>query len=187
MGPEDLEQAPDSVGRPAFRVDVEVVDENHQRLPAGAVGRLRYRSPASPREYFIGDGSDAFRDGWFYPGDLACLDEDGYVYLKGRAKDMIIRGGVNIFPGDVEKVLVEHPDVSDAVVVGTPSRELGEDLVAFIVSPRGVTREALTAYCRTRLAPYKVPRRMEFLDELPKNSSGKVLRADLAKLAEGKA
>ena len=187
MGPEDMDAAPDSVGRPAFRVDVEVVDEQHRPLPAGEVGRLRYRSPASPREYFIGDGSDAFRDGWFYPGDLACLDDDGFVTLHGRVKDMIIRGGVNIFPGDVEKVLIEHPAVSDAAVVGAPSRELGEELVAFVVSPQGVAREALIAHCEARLARYKVPRRLVFLPELPRNSSGKVVRADLVKLAEGAA
>jgi acyl-CoA synthetase (AMP-forming)/AMP-acid ligase II len=183
MGPEDMERAPESVGRPAFRVDLEIVDDQHRSLPAGEVGRLRYRSPASPRGYFIGDSSDAFRDGWFYPGDLASLDEDGFLYLKGRIKDMIIRGGVNIFPGDVEKVLLECEAVSDAAVVGAPSREFGEELAAFVVSTVGITREALLEHCRTRLAPYKVPRIVHFMEALPRNSSGKVLKADLVQLA----
>lgn len=183
MGPEDMALAPESVGRPAFRVELEIVDEAHGPLPPGEVGRLRYRSPASPRGYFVGDSSEAFRDGWYYPGDLASLDPDGFVFLKGRVKDMIIRGGVNIFPGDVEKVLLECGGVADAAVIGTPSREFGEELVAFVVSPSGVTREALVAHCEAHLAPYKVPRRVLFVDGLPRNSSGKVLKADLARLA----
>ena len=181
LGPEDLAAAPDSVGRAAFRVNLQIVDENHQPVPAGTVGRLRYRSPASPTGYFIGDSSEAFREGWFYPGDLACLDENGYLYLKGRVKDMIIRGGVNIFPGDVEKVLLECPAVTDAVVIGAPSREMGEELAAFVVASSPLTAEELAAFCKGRLAPYKIPRIIRFLDTLPRNSSGKVLKAELAK------
>lgn len=183
QGPEDMTVAPESVGRPAFRVEVEIVDEEHKPLPIGAVGRLRYRSPASPRGYFIGDSGEAFRDGWYYPGDLASIDADGFVFLQGRVKDMIIRGGVNIFPRDVEKVLLECGGVTDAAVIGTPSREFGEELVAFVVSPSGVTREALLAHCAAHLAPYKVPRRVLFVDGLPRNSSGKLVKADLARLA----
>lgn len=181
MGPEDMERAPESVGRAAFRVDLQIVDEQHRPLAAGEVGRLRYRSPASPTGYFIGDSSEAFRDGWFYPGDLASVDEDGYVYLKGRVKDMVIRGGVNIFPGDVEKVLLECPAVSDAVVIGAPSREMGEELAAFVVASAPLTAEALAAFCKGRLAPYKIPRIIRFVDALPRNSSGKVIKAELAK------
>lgn len=181
MGPEDMAAAPESVGRAAFRVNLQIVDENHEPLPVGAVGRLRYRSPASPTGYFIGDSSEAFREGWFYPGDLACLDEEGYLYLKGRVKDMIIRGGVNIFPGDVEKVLLECPAVTDAVVIGAPSREMGEELAAFVVASSPLTADELAAFCKGRLAPYKIPRIIRFLDTLPRNSSGKVLKAELAK------
>lgn len=181
LGPEDLARAPDSVGRAAFRVDLEVVDEQHRPLPAGAVGRLRYRSPASPSGYFIGDSSEAFRDGWFYPGDLASLDVEGYLHLRGRVKDMVIRGGVNIFPGDVEKVLLECPAVSDAVVIGAPSREMGEELAAFVVASAPLTADELAAFCQGRLAPYKIPRIIRFVDALPRNSSGKVIKADLAK------
>lgn len=186
-GPEDMERAPESVGRAAFRVDIEIVDEQHRPLPPGEVGRLRYRSPATPTSYFIGDSNEAFRDGWFYPGDLACIEADGYVYLKGRVKDMIIRGGVNIFPGDVEKVLLEHPDVRDAAVIGAPSREMGEEVAAFVVAPASLTREALIEYCKARIAPYKVPRIIRFVDSLPRASSGKVIKAELAKqLADGR-
>ena len=181
--PEDMLMAPESVGRPAFRVDVEIVDEEHQPLPVGEVGRLRYRSPASPKGYFVGDSNEAFRDGWFYPGDLAMIDTAGFVYLKGRVKDMIIRGGMNIYPGDIEKVLLECNGVSDAAVIGTPSREFGEELAAFVVSASGVTRDSLVAHCKAKLAPYKVPRRVLFIDKLPRNSSGKIIKADLERIA----
>ena len=132
--------------------------------------------------YGLAGGEDApglaesFRDGWFYPGDLASLDADGFVTLRGRVKDMIIRGGVNIFPGDVEKVLIEHPGVSDAAVVGTPSRDLGEELVAFVVSPQNITREELIAHCQGRLAPYKQPREVRVVGSLPRTALGKVTK-----------
>jgi acyl-CoA synthetase (AMP-forming)/AMP-acid ligase II len=192
LGPQDVERYPDSVGRPCFRVQVEIVDEEHRPLPVGETGRLRYRSPASAQAYYRGDSSEAFRDGWYYPGDLAAINQDGFVFLKGRIKDMIIRGGVNIFPGDIEQVLMRTGRLREAVVVGMPSRQYGEEIAAFVVAARPsgeagmaaqpVDETVLLAACRAALAPYKVPTRIVFLDALPKHSGGKVLKAELVKL-----
>ena len=166
-------------------VQVEIVDAEDRPLPFGEVGRLRYRSPATPSGSYKGDSSEAFRDGWFYPGDLAALDADGFLSLRGRAKDMIIRGGVNIYPGDVESVLLSHPAVADAAVVGVPSPELGEEVAAFVVLKAPVGMDDLVALCRSRLASFKVPKRITVLETLPKNSLGKVLKRELVEMAAG--
>ncbi len=177
LSPADCALHPDSVGRPAFRVAVEIVDENHAPLPYGAVGRLRYRSPASATGYFRAEGGDAFRDGWFYPGDLARMGEDGFLYLAGRAKDMIIRGGVNIYPQDIERVLLALPGVRDACVAGVPAQEMGEEVAAFLVGEGDA--DAVRAACRAQLAPYKVPSVIRFVAEIPRNGAGKALKAEL--------
>jgi acyl-CoA synthetase (AMP-forming)/AMP-acid ligase II len=180
LGPEEFEGHPESVGQPCFGVEVQVVGEDHRPLPPGDIGRLRYRSAASATEYFMGDGSAAFHEGWFYPGDLGAFDADGFLYLRGRSKDMIIRGGVNIYPGDIEAVLLEIPGVREAAVVGQPSREFGEEIAAFVVSD-GVDEPHLRAVCAEKLARYKQPRTFVFVDSLPKSSLGKVLKAELVK------
>jgi acyl-CoA synthetase (AMP-forming)/AMP-acid ligase II len=177
LAPADGALHGDSVGRPAFRVEVEIVDDDHVPLPPGAVGRLRYRSPASATGYYRAEGGDAFRDGWFYPGDLARMGQDGFLFLAGRAKDMIIRGGINIYPQDVERVLLDLPGIRDACVAGTPAAEMGEEVVAFIVGE--TTAEAVRDACRTRLAPYKLPRLIRFVDEIPRNGAGKALKPQL--------
>jgi acyl-CoA synthetase (AMP-forming)/AMP-acid ligase II len=184
LTPADCERHPDSVGRPGFRVEVEIVDEAHTPLPAGQVGRLRYRSPASARSYWRAEDGEAFRDGWFYPGDLARLDAEGFLYLHGRAKDIIIRGGVNIHPQDIERVLAELPGVRDVAVAGAPSREMGEEVAAFIVADDALGDEALRAHCRARLAPYKVPSIIHRLAELPRNAGGKVVKPQLLALLQ---
>jgi acyl-CoA synthetase (AMP-forming)/AMP-acid ligase II len=158
---------------------VEIVDERHVPLPPGEIGRLRYRSPASARGYYMAEDGDAFRDGWFYPGDLARLDAEGFLYLHGRGKDMIIRGGVNIHPQDIERVIADYAGVRDVAVTGVPSRELGEEVAAFIVADAGVTDAALREHCKARLAPYKVPSIIHRLAELPRNAGGKVVKAQL--------
>jgi acyl-CoA synthetase (AMP-forming)/AMP-acid ligase II len=183
LNPDEFERHPESVGNPCFGVEVEVVDGDHQPLPAGEIGQLRYRSPSSPSEYHKGDGSAAFRDGWFYPGDLASFDADGFLYLRGRAKDMIIRGGINVYPGDIEKILLDIDGVSEAAVVGVPSPEFGEEIVAFVVVSKPLEAEVLLAACRERLARYKLPKRIFFLETLPKSTVGKVVKPELARLA----
>lgn len=169
----------DTVGRPCFRVEVEVVDGNHRPLPAGEIGLLRYRSPASPAGFHLGDSANAFREGWFYPGDMAMLDEQGFLHLRGRSKDMIIRGGVNIYPGDIERVLLSMPRIADAAVIGVPDAEMGEKVAAYIVAEQPVEEAAVIIYCRTRLASFKVPSILRFVDELPKGNGGKVVKRKL--------
>ncbi len=186
LTPQDQETRGDSVGRPVFGVEVEIVDDSHAPLPVGEIGRLRYRGPAVATSFYgeSEDDRETFRDGWFYPGDLASLDEAGYVYLKGRRKDMIIRGGVNIYPTDVEFALAEHPSVAEAAVVGLPDREFGEQVAAFVVLKQATPADELMAWCRTRLAAYKVPKFVYAAPELPRNSSGKVLKLKLIEWAK---
>jgi acyl-CoA synthetase (AMP-forming)/AMP-acid ligase II len=183
LSPSDQMRHGESVGRPVFCVEVCIVDEAHQPVPYSTVGRIRYRGPAVA-ESFHGDpeaSQEAFRDGWFYPGDLGAMNEDGYLFLKGRVKDMIIRGGINIYPQEIEATLLGHPAVAEAAVVGWPSREFDEEVAAFVMRKGEVADADLLALCKSSLAPYKVPRQIFFLDEFPRNSLGKVLKAELAR------
>jgi len=172
-----------SVGQPVPPLEVRIVDEDGNDLPVGEVGEAILRMKGREREYYRNDEATAgaWKDGWLYSGDLARLDEDGYLYIVGRKKDVIIRGGNNIHAVDVEAVLLEHPDVVEAAVVGVAHQVLGEDVAAVVVLAPGAstTAEELRAYCAAALADYKVPRRIEFVDELPRNATGKVLKAQL--------
>jgi acyl-CoA synthetase (AMP-forming)/AMP-acid ligase II len=182
LGPDDQDAHPGSVGRAVFGVSVQVVDGLHQVLPSGSVGRIRYRG-AAVAEAFHQDAeasAEAFHQGWFYPGDLGCLDDEGFLFLKGRAKDMIIRGGINIYPQEVEAVLRAADDaIIDVAVVAWPSAEFNEEVAAFVVASTPVDREALRQRCAEQLAPYKVPRAVFLVDDLPRNSLGKVVKAEL--------
>jgi acyl-CoA synthetase (AMP-forming)/AMP-acid ligase II len=183
LTPEDQIRRGGSVGRAMFGVEVQVVDENDRPLSPGEVGRLRYRTPGSATEFY-GDPektAEMFREGWFYPGDFGLMDEEGYLFLKGRRKDIIIRGGANIYPNEIEEVLLSHPAVAEAAVVGQLSREMGEEVAAFIIAKAEVTKEELTAFCRSRVAPYKVPKTICFVEDMPKNSLGKILKPELMK------
>ena len=180
----DQDRHPRSVGRPSFLTEVEIVDEDHLRQPAGEVGRIRYRGPGVAAEFYRDPeaGSTAgsfFRDGWFYPGDVGEMNEEGYLFLRGRAKDMIIRGGANIYPSDVELVLQAHPAVEEAAVVGWPSMEYGEEVAAFVIAHGTIDGPELISHCRERLARHKVPREVFPVDDLPRNSTGKVLKGAL--------
>ncbi len=185
--PDDPDDAASSVGRPVFGTTLEIVDDGHAALPAGEIGRIRYRSGGTASGYYNNEAesADAFHDGWYYPGDLGWLDGRGYLHLAGRANDMIIRGGVNIYPAEIEHVLATHPAIYEAAVVGCPSRELGQEVAAFVVTREGAgetDEAALRAFCREHLARYKVPRAVRFVDELPKSPIGKVLKNELADL-----
>lgn len=173
----------ESIGRPGFAIDLRIVDEDMNDVQRGEVGEIVTRSdmvmsgyldqPARTREAVV--------DGWFRGGDLAWQDEEGYLYLAGRRNDMIIRGGENIYPLEIESVISEHPDVLEISVVGAPDDHWGEIVKAFIVLRQGsVLDEAAVAdLCRDRLASYKVPSVVRFVDELPKNASGKILKREL--------
>jgi acyl-CoA synthetase (AMP-forming)/AMP-acid ligase II len=179
--PETRLKNANSVGRPVFGVEVQSVSDDHVPLGAGDVGQLRYRGPGVANGYFGEDEGEEspFRDGWFYPGDLAAIDAHGHIELRGRRKDVIIRGGVNIYPGEIEQVLREHPAVAEAAVTGAASTKLGEVVAAFVVVREDVEVETLRAWCAAKLAPYKVPEIIVFIEELPRNSAGKVVKAAL--------
>jgi acyl-CoA synthetase (AMP-forming)/AMP-acid ligase II len=181
LRPEHPDEASLSVGKVVFGAEVEIIDEQHRQVPAGTVGTIRYRGGAVAHSYYRNpeESALAFRDGWYYPGDLGKFDADGFLYLTGRAKDMIIRGGVNIYPAEIEQTLVAHPAVAEAAVVGWPSQERGEEVAAFVVCRASVTEHDLIGHCRTSLAPYKIPKRIFLLDELPKSGLGKVLKPAL--------
>jgi acyl-coenzyme A synthetase/AMP-(fatty) acid ligase len=181
LTPDEIRAKPSTVGRPVFGVDVEIADETHRALPACEVGRIRYRGPGVAAGFFKDEEAsrEAFRDGWFYPGDLGRFDEAGYLSIVGRAKDMIIRGGINIFPAEIEHVLLQHPHVTEAAVVGWPSRIYNEEVAAFVVPRDGVDEAALIAHCRAHLAPYKVPKRVFLQPDLPKNAGGKIEKPKL--------
>jgi acyl-CoA synthetase (AMP-forming)/AMP-acid ligase II len=181
LTPEDQLTITDSVGRPVYAVEVEVADDSDTALPAGRVGALRYRGPGVADAFYNDPeaSAEAFRGGWFYPGDLGEIDARGYVFLRGRKKDMIIRGGINIYPGEIEQVLASHPAVLEASVVGWPHPTLGEEVAAIVVARMAIDEAMLKAWCGERLAPYKLPARFEFVSELPRNSSGKILKQAL--------
>jgi acyl-CoA synthetase (AMP-forming)/AMP-acid ligase II len=172
-----------SVGQPVPPLVVRIVDEDGADVAAGEVGEAILRLPGREREYYRDDRATAgaWRDGWLYSGDLARFDDDGFLYIVGRKKDVIIRGGNNVHAEDVEAVLLEHPAVVEAAVVGVPHRVLGEDVAAVVVlQPAAeVTGEELQRHCAAILADYKVPRRIEVVGELPRNATGKVLKTQL--------
>lgn len=182
LRPEDMDVHNDSVGRPVFGVEVAIFDDDFKPLPAGAIGRLGYRGPGVATGFHEDPEAtkEVFHEGWFFPGDLASVNAAGYVFLKGRKKDMIIRGGINIYPVEVEAALQSHPAVVEAAAVAWPSRDMGEEIAAFVVLRTPVETEALRQLCASRLAPYKVPRGIFVVDEMPKNASGKIVKATLA-------
>jgi acyl-coenzyme A synthetase/AMP-(fatty) acid ligase len=177
---EDFAEHAPTVGKPTYKTEVEIVDADDRDVGTGVVGRLRYRGPGVATRHLDADGveSDAGIDGWFYPGDLGERLESGHIALRGRDKDVIIRGGVNIYPAEIEAALLAHPDVAEAAVIGRDDSARGQVVIAFVATTLAV--EALIDYCKSNLAPYKVPQEFRVLDELPKRSSGKVDKTALA-------
>ncbi|MGQ5702222.1 class I adenylate-forming enzyme family protein [Sandaracinobacteroides sp. A072] len=178
---EDYLAHPDSVGVPVPCVDVKLVDEAGHEVPRGQSGELCIRGPNVVNGYWnnVEGTAAAFTDGWYHTGDICRMDEEGFIYLLDRKKDMLIRGGENIYCVEVESVLVAHPDVLDAAVVGLPDRVLGEEVGAVVQVKPGATvdEEALKAQVAKHLAPFKVPVRIDIRTvELPRNASGKTLK-----------
>ena len=180
----DNEHTPDtltSCGRPCPGIDVRVVDQSGTEVSAGQPGELVARGANVMRGYWKNpeETTLAFRDGFFRTGDVGRQDADGYFYILDRLKDMMVTGGENVYSGEVEAVLYEHPAVREAAVFGIPDPQWGELVMGCVVLKPGEVLSAsdLMAYCRRSLANYKIPRRIEFLDtELPKSGSGKILK-----------
>ncbi|YCK36697.1 class I adenylate-forming enzyme family protein [Actinomadura sp. ATCC 39365] len=175
---------PDSIGMPSAVVDVRVVDPTGAELPAGEVGELCVRGPNVIMGYWNQPEATAqtFVDGWLHTGDLARIDEEGYVYIVDRAKDMVIRGGENVYCAEVEAALFEHPAVDDVAVIGVPHDELGEEVGAVIrpAPGRSVTAEELRSFLTDRIAKFKIPAHVWFREgELPRNPGGKILKTHL--------
>jgi long-chain acyl-CoA synthetase len=177
-----------SIGQPVADTQVRIVDlETGTRdLPPGEVGEIIIRGPQVMQGYWNKpqETAQVLRDGWLYTGDIAKKDADDYYYIVDRKKDMIIAGGYNIYPREVEEVLFENPKIAEAAVIGVPDPYRGETVKAFVVLRPGATAtaEEIIAFCRERLAAYKVPRIVVFRDSLPKSAVGKYLRRELRNL-----
>ncbi|MDN5361720.1 MAG: long-chain acyl-CoA synthetase [Moorella sp. (in: firmicutes)] len=180
LNPLDGVRKPGSIGLPLPGVEVRVVDDNDRDVPRGEVGELIVRGPNVMSGYYNQpeESAAALRGGWLHTGDLVRQDEDGYLYVVDRKKDMIILGGFNVYPREVEEVLLTHPDVLEAAVVGVGDPVKGETVKAFIVLKEGATveRRQLQEFLREHLAIYKIPRLFEFVPELPKGPTGKVMK-----------
>jgi long-chain acyl-CoA synthetase len=171
-----------SCGQPAVGVEVRIADEDLAELQPGAVGELMVRSPSVMAGYWNKPGATAevLRDGWYLTGDLGYRDEDSYIYLVDRAKDMIVSGGENVYSVEVEDALASHPAVEEAAVFGVPDPRWGEAVYAVVYTQAQVTPGELIAHCRERIAAFKVPRSVELRSEpLPKSAAGKVLKREL--------
>lgn len=179
---------PGSVGTPLPGIEIAVVDEDGNRLPPNEVGELIVRGPNVLKEYYNkpNETKNVLKDGWLYTGDMARIDEDGYLFIVDRKKDLIIRGGFNIYPRDLEELLMSHPDVIEAGVVGIPSPKMGEEVVAYVVKRKdsNVTEEELIEYCQENLAKYKTPRYIKIVGFLPKNLIGKIDKKKLREQAK---
>ncbi len=197
LGPEDhiiegtdadkekkLKRLASSIGRPLPDVEVKIVDEEDTVLPVGAVGEIYAKGPRIMKGYWGDEDKSAqviTADGWLRTGDKGWMDEDGYIYLAGRSDDMIIRGGENISPEEVEDILHSHPQIDEVAVIGIPDPDWGQEPRAIVVLKKNedAAEDEIMAYCRSRLAGFKSPRSVVFIDSLPRNPMGKILKKEL--------
>jgi malonyl-CoA/methylmalonyl-CoA synthetase len=163
---------PGTVGLPLPGVGLRLAEDGEAQVTGPNVIAGYWECPDATAEAFTADG-------WFRTGDLGHLDEDGYLVLDGRSTELIITGGYNVYPREVEEVLGGHPSVREVAVVGRPSERWGEEVTAVVVAARAIDEDELRAYAARQLAPYKVPKRIELADELPRNALGKVVRSEL--------
>ena len=184
FNPPDRERRPGSIGIPVQGVEMRVVDEQRNPVAQGEVGEIAIRGENLMKGYWNRPEATAEaidEQGWFYTGDMAKVDEEGYYFIVDRKKDMIIRGGYNVYPREVEEVLYEHPAVREAAVIGLPHDSLGEEVAAAVtLKPDAeITAAELRDYCRSEIAAYKYPRRVWIVDELPKGPTGKILKREI--------
>jgi len=166
--------------------EMAVFDEEDQPVPDGELGEIVLRGPDIWQEYFKNTDATAkaFANGWFHTGDIGYRDADGFFYVADRKSDMIIRGGENIYPREIDDLLFTHPAVASAAVIGVPDDLYGEEVAAFVVlkDTSKTTAEDIMNFCREHLADYKCPKTVHFLDEIPKGPTGKLLKRELARL-----
>jgi long-chain acyl-CoA synthetase len=176
-----------STGVPLEGVEVRIVDDARCELPRGEVGEICVRGDNVSPGYHLDPEATAetFAGGWLYTGDIGYLDADGYLFIVERKKDLIIRGGLNVYPKDVEEVIHRHPAVLEAAVVGVPDERMGEEVCVYVVCREGfgITAEELVAHCQAHLAKYKTPRYVEFVSQLPKTRTGKIKKNEIRQIA----
>ena len=185
--PADLPPRYGSIGKNLLRCNViKVFNDNDQELPTGQKGEIVVKGPTLMKGYWNlpEDTAQAIRNDWLYTGDIGYMDEDGYLYITDRKKDIVIRGGENVSPREIEEVLCQNPKVAEAGVVGIPDKTYGEEIKAFVVLKAGeqANEQELIDFCKERLPTFKTPKTVQFIEALPKNLLGKVLRAELRKL-----
>ncbi len=177
-------QKPESVGIPVPSTDICIFDESFQEVPTGKPGEIAVKGPQVMKGYWNNkaETEKVFHDGWLLTGDIGVMDEDGYLTIVDRKKDLILVSGFNVYPNEVENCLTQNPDVKEAAVVGVPNEKTGESVKAFVVKQdTSLTEDDVIKYCQKELTGYKIPRSVEFVNDLPKTAVGKVLRKDLKK------
>jgi fatty-acyl-CoA synthase len=181
LRPEEHDERPDSAGRPVLFVEIKVIDDDDNEIVGAGQGEVLYRSPQLCTGYWDKpeETAEAFAGGWFHSGDLVRVDDEGFLFVVDRVKDVINTGGVLVASREVEEALYTHPAVAEVAVIGTPHARWIEAITAVVVTREPATEEALLAHAREHLAPFKLPKSVHFVDELPKNPSGKLLKREL--------
>jgi fatty-acyl-CoA synthase len=179
--PEDLREAPGTAGKPPFGTIVKILDKDGNPVPPGETGRIFVGSDLVFEGYTGGGSKEMSAEGLMSTGDMGHVDDNGRLFIDSREDDMIVSGGENVYPGEVEELLSKHPKIADAAVIGVDDQKFGQRLKAFVVCSNSaeLTEDEVKSYVKEHLARYKVPREVKFLDELPRNATGKVVKRDL--------
>jgi acyl-CoA synthetase (AMP-forming)/AMP-acid ligase II len=184
--PDDMDKKPNAAGRPVWCVELGIVDDNNHPLKVGEVGEIVCQSPLATHGYYKNPEATnaSFRDGWFYTGDLGYFDEEGFLFVVGRKKDMVKSGGISVYPLEIESVIYSHPDVLEAAVIGVPDSQWGEAVKAVaVLKPDSLLKaHELIAFCKERLSAYKVPKSVEFRASLPHTEIGKINKVELKEM-----
>jgi len=182
LSPHTQERYNGTIGLPASSTDVRIMDDTGQEVAIGEAGEMWVKGPQVMKGYFNRPEATAeiMKDGWLATGDVACMDEDGYFRIVDRKKDMIIVSGFNVFPNEIEEVVMMHEGILEAAAIGVPHESSGEMVKVFaVLKDKSVTEKEIIAHCRENLTNYKIPKIIEFRDELPKSNVGKILRREL--------